>query len=171
MRPIRYNVAASLDGYIAGPNGEFDWIIMDPSIDFAALFKDFDTLLMGRHSFEVTHKGSEPMFPHMKTVVCSRSLSGDDLPDVDIANDAVARARELKSESGGDIWLFGGGALFRSLLDARLVDSVEVSVIPIILGGGIPLAAPGPKSPPLSLRESKSLPSGIVMLKYSVEYT
>ncbi len=168
MRRLRYSVAASLDGYIAGPKGEFDWIIMDPTIDFEALFKDFETMLMGRHSYEATQKGAEPMFPNLKTIVCSKTLSSDDLPGVDIESDAVSRAKELKAQSGGDIWLFGGGALFRSLLDAGLVDSVEISFIPILLGGGTPLITPGPKSSPLKLIESNSLPSGIVMLNYSV---
>ncbi len=52
MRRVRYVVAMSLDGYIAGPNGEADWIIMDPDIDFRALFEQFDTFLMGRRTFE-----------------------------------------------------------------------------------------------------------------------
>lgn len=51
MRRVRYSVAMNLDGYIAGPNGEYDWIIMDPAIDFAALFAEFDTVLMGRRTF------------------------------------------------------------------------------------------------------------------------
>ncbi|MGB8523533.1 MAG: dihydrofolate reductase family protein, partial [Candidatus Acidiferrales bacterium] len=53
MRRISYHVAMSLDGYIAGPNGEFDWIVQDPDIDFVALFAQFDTLLMGRRTFEL----------------------------------------------------------------------------------------------------------------------
>ena len=53
MRPICYHVAMSLDGYIAGPNGEFDWIVNDPDVDFVALFAQFDTLLMGRRTFEL----------------------------------------------------------------------------------------------------------------------
>ena len=56
MGRVRYQVAASLDGFIAGPNGEFDWIVMDPEIDFAALVAEFDTLLMGRHTFELVEK-------------------------------------------------------------------------------------------------------------------
>ena len=51
-RRLRYQVAVSLDGFIAGPNGEYDWIVMDPSIDFGALFKQFDTLVMGRKTYE-----------------------------------------------------------------------------------------------------------------------
>jgi dihydrofolate reductase len=58
MRRIRYQVAASLDGFIAGPKGEFDWIIMDPAIDFEAFYKEFDTVLMGRRSFEAAGGGA-----------------------------------------------------------------------------------------------------------------
>ena len=53
MRRLRCQVAVSLDGFIAGPNGEFDWIVMDPSIDFAAVYKEFDTAVMGRRTYEM----------------------------------------------------------------------------------------------------------------------
>src|SRR5207247_5219338 len=68
MRRLRYSVAVSLDGFIAGPNGEYDWIIMDPSIDFEGFFKEFDTLLMGRRTFEFAGGGSTP---GVRTIVCS----------------------------------------------------------------------------------------------------
>ena len=54
MRRVRYSVAMSLDGYIAGPKGEYDWIVVDPEIDFHALFAGFDTVLMGRKTYEAT---------------------------------------------------------------------------------------------------------------------
>src|SRR4051812_20275299 len=73
MRRVRYRVAASLDGFIAGRNGEFDWIVMDPEIDFAALMAEFDTLLMGRHTFELVEKSGRG-FMGMKAVVFSRTL-------------------------------------------------------------------------------------------------
>jgi dihydrofolate reductase len=53
-RRLRYGVAVSLDGFIAGPDGEYDWIVMDPSIDFAAMFKEFDTAVMGPKTYEIT---------------------------------------------------------------------------------------------------------------------
>src|SRR6266498_1461744 len=56
MRKIRYAVAMSLDGYIAGPNGEADWIGIDPEVDFAAIWAQFDTLLMGRRTYEAASK-------------------------------------------------------------------------------------------------------------------
>ncbi len=56
MRTIRYAVAMSVDGYMAGPNGEADWIGLDPEVDFAAIWAQFDTLLMGRRTYEVARK-------------------------------------------------------------------------------------------------------------------
>src|SRR6266404_1734087 len=81
MRKLRYSVAMSLDGFIAGPNGEYDWIAVDPSKDFATFFKQFDTLLMGRRTFEVARQGPGATLPGMKTVVCSRTLQAVDDSD------------------------------------------------------------------------------------------
>src|SRR3954468_20652595 len=119
MRRIRYVVAMSLDGYIAGPNGESDWIIMDPEIDFAALFQEFDTTLLGRRTFEATMQpGSPGGMPGMQTYVFSRTLRQEDHPGVTVVSDQPAEAlAALKAKPGKDIWLFGGGELFRSLLD------------------------------------------------------
>jgi dihydrofolate reductase len=170
MRRLRYQVAASLDGFIAGPHGEFDWIVMDPSIDFAALYKEFDTAVMGRKTHEMlTAQGGHGAVPGLDVVVFSRTLPEATHPGVRILNtDARDVVTALKKRPGRDIWLFGGGALFRSLLDAGLVDSVEVAVVPVLLGAGIPLLPPGATAK-LTLTDQKTLPaSGIVMLSYSV---
>src|SRR5260221_13269533 len=87
MRRLRYSVAMSLDGFIAGAKGEYDWIIMDPTIDFAALYKEFDTALMGRKTFEMARQGPGATMPGMKTIVCSRTLLARDFPDVTITSD------------------------------------------------------------------------------------
>ena len=140
MRRIRYSVAMSLDGYIAGPNGENDWILMDPDIDINAIYADFDTILVGRGTFEPMVDAGQVSIPGMKTYVISTTLRPADHPDVTIIGENVnERITALRDESGKDIWLFGGGILFQSLLDAGLVDGVEVGIIPVILGGGIPL--------------------------------
>jgi dihydrofolate reductase len=169
-RQLRYHVAVSLDGFIAGPDGEYDWIVMDPSIDFGALFKQFDTAVMGRKTYEImTAQGGHGAMPGLDVIVFSRTLPRAVYPGVRILNDDPGKiVAGLKAKPGGDIWLFGGGALFRSLLDAGLVDTVEVAVMPVILGVGIPLLPPG-ASTKLVLADQKTLPrSGIVALSYSI---
>src|SRR5882762_76411 len=87
MRRVRLSVAMSLDGYIAGPNGEADWIVMDPDIDFDALFKEFDTILVGRRTFETFEgvaSGGNVEMTGMKTFVLSRTLRQEDYPGVTI---------------------------------------------------------------------------------------
>lgn len=169
-RRLRYQVAVSLDGFIAGPNGEFDWIVGDPAIDFGAMYKQFDTVVMGRKTYEVmSTQGGDGSIPGMDVVVFSRTLAATSRPGVRIMNDDPRRVvTELKAKRGRDIWLFGGGALFRSLLDAKLVDTVELAITPVLLGDGIPLLPPG-TSTKLVLSDQKILPrSGIVVLAYSI---
>jgi dihydrofolate reductase len=169
-RRLRYQVAVSLDGFIAGPHGEYDWIVMDPSIDFGALFKEFDTAVMGRKTYEVvTAQGGHGAMPGLDVVVFSRTLPPAAYPGVRIVNDDPHEVvAALKAKRGRDIWLYGGGALFRTLLDASLVDTVEVAVIPVLLGAGVPLVSPG-ASTKLVLADQKTLPvSGIVALSYTV---
>ena len=180
-RRVRYQVAASLDGYVAGPHGEADWIPMDPDIDFGALFAQFDTLLMGRRTFQATVPQSKPGKKTkktqtsggafgMKTVIFSRTLNPADYPGVEIVSDDPAAAiARLKATPGKDLWLFGGGDLFRSLASLGLVDRVEIALVPVMLGGGVPLFPTSTSRVPLKLDKQRTYEkSGIVLLEYDV---
>jgi dihydrofolate reductase len=142
MRKVVYGGAMSLDGYIAGPNGEYDWIVMDPDIDFGEMTTRFDTFLIGRKTFEAMQRmgGGGPPTPGITNIVCSRTLRPGDCPkSMTLSDDAEAVVADLRKKPGKDIAIFGGGELFRSLLAAGLVDEVAFSVIPVLLGGGIPM--------------------------------
>jgi dihydrofolate reductase len=167
-RRIRYQVACSLDGYIAGPNGEFDWIVADPEIDFGAMFDQYDTLIMGRRTYEILPTGGAE-FKNMETVVFSRTLRQEDHPDATIVSgDIEGKIAELRARPGKDIWLFGGGELFRSLWDLGLVDTVEPAIIPVLIGGGLPFLPAPARLGKLELRRHRVYGSGIVVLEYDV---
>jgi dihydrofolate reductase len=172
MKRICYAVAMSLDGYIAGPNGEADWIPMDPDMDFAELWSRFDILLMGRKTYEMARTGFERFGTQgSEIVVVSRTLRREDAPNVTIISqltlDAVA---SLRVQAKKDIWLFGGGELFRSLLTIGAVDSVEAAVIPVLLGDGLPLLPGYAQRVSLKLVEHKSFRSGRMLLKYNLQH-
>jgi dihydrofolate reductase len=173
MKRLRYSVAATLDGFIADPNGGYDWIIMDEAIDFAAMFAEFDTFVMGRKTWAVTAPTDfADMFAGKEVIVFSRTLKTAPRPGVTIVNTSpVDTVRELKQKPGKDIWLFGGGSMFRTLIDAGLVDTIEVGIMPVLLSEGVPLIAPGARITGMKLDKCETLPaSGIVMLSYTIPH-
>jgi dihydrofolate reductase len=176
MRRLRHISFMSLDGYVAGPNGEFDWIPLDPDMDFMEALNGIDTVVMGRKTFEEVYsrhryEGGAHPGPGPQKVVVSRTLRASAYPHVTMINDNVAEAiAALKAKPGKDIWLFGGSNLFHSFLDMDLVDSVHVAVVPLLLGGGRPLL-PAPADRALLTLERQHVyeKSGIVSLEYSVK--
>ena len=172
MRKVVYGGAMSLDGYIAGPNGEYDWILMDPEIDFTARMARFDTFLIGRKTFEAMRRMGEgnPATPGIRNVLFSRTLKASYCPkSMTLSNDAEAFVTNLRETPGRDIAIFGGGDLFRSLLAAGVVDEVSFSVIPVLLGGGVPLLPSPADRARLKLRAHRVYEkTGTVGLEYEI---
>ena len=170
MRRVLYRVAASRDGYIAGPRGEVDWIVHDPAVDFTKVYEQVDTVLLGRRTYELTRQPGAPPWPQdWQILVFSRTLAPAEHPGVTVVrSEAGQRVAALRAAPGRDIWLFGGGSLFRSLLGAKQVDLVEVLIVPVLLGGGIPLLETGAPLTRLALEQVERYPSGLLSLRYRV---
>ena len=171
MSKIRYIVAMTLDGYIAGPNGEADWILMDPDVNFSELWAQFDTLLMGRKTYDAAKSRlGEGFMLGRKTVVVSRTLRAADHPNLTVLSNLTRDyIQSLRAQSVKDIWLMGGGELFRSMLAIHEVDTVEVSTMPVLTGGGVPLLPPPGQRTSLKLSGHRIYRSGIVSLVYDVQ--
>jgi len=171
-RRLRYSVAMSLDGFIADEDGGYDWIVEDSEIDFAAYLAKIDALIMGRITYEILRSQEAALdFEGMEMVVVSTTLDAAEHPDVTVvADDVKGFVADFKERDGKDIWLFGGGVLFRSLLEAGLVDRVEVGVVPVLLGEGIRVL-PGLRGiAELELHSVEEMPeSGLILVKYDVK--
>ncbi len=172
-RLVWYSVAMSLDGFIAGPKGEYNWIPNEPEIDWAGFMGRFDTVLMGRQSYaaSLTALGVAGEMPGMKSYVFSRTLDQAKHPKVTVVreNQISETLSALRKAEGKQIWLFGGGDLFRSLMAKGEVDRIEVGLTPVLLGGGIPFLPGLDKLAQLRLLETRHYAaSGIMMLTYEV---
>src|SRR5215472_10640063 len=174
MRRVVYGGAMSLDGYIAAPGGGYDWIVMDPEINFAEMYARYDTFLIGRKTFEVMERmgNGNKAAPGIQNIVFSRTLKPSEYPHFTISADAEGVVAELRTKPGKDIALFGGGELFRSLLTVGLVDEIGVAVIPVLLGGGVPLLPSPAIRATLKLRKQHVYEkTGTVGLEYDIKRT
>lgn len=171
MRRIILNLAVSLDGFIEGPNGEFDWCLADQDYGMTEFLDRIDTLFLGRKSFEMMRQQeensfSDTFFSDKTWYVFSRTLTI--VPDQAqlIGDDSLQAVLTIKNQVGKDIWLFGGANLTTSFLNAGLVDELLLSVHPILLGSGKPLFGNLTERMPFDLVDTKSYSSGLVQLRY-----
>ncbi|MEO8033889.1 MAG: dihydrofolate reductase family protein [Acidobacteriota bacterium] len=169
MRRIILHIAASLDGFIAGPDGEIDWLFHDADYGMTEFFRSVDTAVMGRKTWDAAVAMGSPRFAGMQHYIVTRTPRPSDDPDVEfVGADVVALVSGLRATAGKDIWLVGGGEIVRMFLDANLIDEVVLSVHPIILGEGIPLFPTGGRVP-LKFEKAISFDSGLVQLSYSMQ--
>jgi len=170
MRKIISGFACSLDGYITGPNGEYDWIIVDKEMDFVEQMKRYDTFLIGRKTYDSMRGMSGPPTPEIKNYVFSNTLSSVDKNFILVKGDIAKEVKKIKEEPGKEIALFGGANLLASLLDLKLVDQLEIGIIPVLLGAGKPMVSMLKKKVWLTLISTKNYSNGTVKVCYDVRY-
>jgi dihydrofolate reductase len=175
MRKVILGLAVTLDGFIEGPNGEYDWCFTDQDYGLADFFAGIDALFIGRKSYEIAQQyvdtnGGEivPGIPDVTEYIFSNTLETVKEGAVLISGDSMAQARKIKEQTGKDIWLFGGASLTDALMQEGLVDELWLSVHPILLGTGKPLFRERDKRIHLTLLESKTYETGLVSLKYKI---
>jgi dihydrofolate reductase len=171
MRKIILQLAVSLDGFIEGPNGEYDWCFTDQDYGMSEFLQRVDSMFIGRKSYELTLTMGEeamPGFPKLTEYVFSNTLKEVKPGAILINGNVESEVKRIKNEPGKDIWLFGGASLTASLLNIGLIDEIILAVHPLILGAGKPLFSKIQNRVPLTLADTKTYSSGLVMLSYTL---
>ncbi|MBH8582044.1 dihydrofolate reductase family protein [Thermoactinomyces sp. CICC 10735] len=177
-RRILLDLAVTLDGFIEGKNGEIDWCIMEPDMDFISFLNQIDTILFGRKSYEIweqyrPHAEAPEMekeiwqqIQRKKKVVFSRTRTKTGPQATFIHGPLYKEVMKIKNQPGKDIWLYGGADLIASFIDLGLVDEFRLSVHPVVLGEGKPLFTDLKKRLNLKLMQTRTFSSGVVQLIY-----
>jgi len=176
-RKIIVYIATSADGYIAGPDGDVEWLNRRPrKVDYGmrTFYPTIDTILWGRRTYDwllayYKKKGMKGrMFDtNLANYVFSRKPPKQAALGVEFVSEPVkAFAQHLRGMPGKHIWMMGGGELIASFLDAGEIDEFDIHVIPTFIGEGIPLVAPRHRDVPLRLRLARKYPDGVVRLRY-----
>jgi dihydrofolate reductase len=166
MRPLVCFIATSLDGYIAGPAGEIDWLFTDQDYGYTSFYANVDTVVMGRKTYDLCLTFDEYPYPGIPNYVWTRTRRGMDEHATFVSGDIVELLKELKEKHGKTIWLVGGSALVGEAIKHDLLDELIVSVHPIVLGNGVPLFPRGLPKTQFQLVKSESFTSGLVQLTY-----
>jgi dihydrofolate reductase len=166
MRRIILGVAVTLDGFIEGPNGEYDWCFNDQDYGLTEFFHSVDTFFMGRKTYELAKsQGDSNPAKDAMTYVFTNTIDKSHSPNVRLVR-SIDEVPAIRKQPGKDIWLFGGAELTTAFINANMVDELWLSVHPILLGSGKPLFQNIDGRKNLKLTECKHYDSGLVSLKY-----
>lgn len=175
MRKVILFIATSLDGYIAGASDNIDWLFTDQDYGYTDFYRNIDTVLMGRRTYEVSLSLGEYPYEGTQGFVFSRTLTGDrpshPHPVQFVSGDVAQFIQQLKHQLGKDIWLVGGAAIIQLCLEYDLIDEFVISVHPILLGEGIALWRSPFTARSLQLQKYQSFKTGLVQLTYSRHFT
>lgn len=167
MRKVILGVAVSLDGFIEGPNGEYDWCFTDQDYGMSLFMQRIDALVMGRKSFEVAqaYDGPSP-WSDAKTYVFSHTLKTVPNNTEIIRGDVATEMERIKQLPGKDIWMFGGADLLGQFMQHDLIDEYWLSIHPILLGAGKSLFVPMDQRKKLRVLDYKVYDTGLVSVVY-----
>lgn len=171
MRKIILSLAVSLDGYIAKPNGDIEWLKKVPNPEkldygFSKFYKSIDTTVMGNNTYKEILGFNIPFPFQDKEIFVIRRKNTGDTKFVHFTSDTDALVKELKGKSGKDIWLIGGGQINTEFLNKGFIDELLVRIVPIIIGEGLPLFANKAEETIFQLIKTESYSSGVVQLTY-----
>ena len=169
MRKIVAGFACSLDGFIEGPNGEYDWIIVDKEVNFAEQMKRYDSFLYGRRTYEAVLKFRSKMAKAAGHYVFSNTLDHVAEGFTLIKGNSKDEILKMKQGDGKDIAVFGGAGLLTFLLNENLVDEISISIIPVLLGAGKPMVNVLNKRVFLNLVKTHAYSKGTINLTYLVD--
>ena len=173
-RRVVARLAVSADGYIAGPDGDLEWLTSRPKpkgfYGIEDFVKSIDTMVFGRKTYDVSRRLGAKFASKDRTVVFSRNPAPAEAPSgVSFTSEPVGSfVSRLRGEPGKDVWLMGGGDLIASFLDANAIDEFVLSVVPVFIGDGIPLIARRHRHAPLHLLSTERFEDGLVQLRYAV---
>lgn len=164
-------IAASVDGYIARPNGSVDWLgaVARPGEDYGyhAFFDSIDALVMGRNTYETVAARDTWPYADTPVLVLTRRPAAPRAGVTFVAGEPEELLAHLGAEGVRRVYVDGGDVI-RQFLAAGLIDDLTLSLVPVVLGDGVSLFGPGGPERPLLLQDVRSWPSGLCQLHYSV---
>ena len=169
---FRLYMAISLDGFIASLDGSVKWLEpYDPySVGFGEFLAQTGSIVMGRKSYEQMLGFGPWPYEGKRTVVMTRNALVVSTPETEVSTEPVGvlADRLARETTGGDVWLFGGGEIARAFLNAGRCDALELCIVPVVIGDGIPLFGAGTQARGLRLTRAKHYDNGLVCLDYEV---
>ncbi len=170
MAKIRGYIAASVDGFIADRSGGVDWLQPFEQVDYGyeGFIGEIGTVVMGRKTYEQTRSfGPDWAYPGKRGVVVTSGHLGSPPPHVTPWDRSLPElVRYLRRLTDGDAWIVGGSQLQSGLLDLGAMERLELFLIPVLLGHGVPLFRTSEHTSRLSLASVEQLGAGMVRLDY-----
>ena len=174
MRKIICYIATSADGYIAGPNGEIDWLNKfddDGGFGMMEFYNSIDTIIWGRKTYDFMIEVGEKFDGNVRNYIFSRKPPENPAENTVFVTASIKDfCSELLSRDGKDIWMMGGAAIIREFLKVGYIDEFIIHRMPVFIGEGVPLIAPATMRLDLDLMSMKSYDNGVIRVHYAVRH-